>query len=119
MIVRTALLAVATALLGIAPHLRAQSPPAPGPGAHLDRWSTLAVELPVSAALFPPGDGASLADSTCLTCHSVEMVLVQPPRTADQWTETINKMRSAYGAPVPSAETGPLARYLSGLSVTP
>jgi hypothetical protein len=30
-----------------------------------------------------------------------------------QWTETINKMRSAYGAPIGAGEVDALAAYLS------
>jgi len=41
------------------------------------------------------------------------MVLRQPARTQMQWTETINKMRSAYGAPIGAGEVDALAAYLS------
>lgn len=129
---RAALGSTAAVLLGVAPHLRAETPLGPhspvsaepqhanARGAdRLDRWSSLSVDLPVSTALFPAGKGASIADSTCLTCHSVEMVLVQPPRTAAQWTETINKMHSAYGAPLPTDQIGALALYLSGIGSKP
>jgi len=123
----------AAVLLGIAPHLRAATPVArsasvPAEPRHaassrvadrLDLWSTVSVDLPVSTALFPAGEGASIANSTCLTCHSVEMVLAQPPRTAAQWTETINKMHSAYGAPLPAEQIGALALYLSQIAGKP
>lgn len=41
------------------------------------------------------------------------MVLHQPQRTQAQWRETINKMRSAYGAPIPVDQTDALAAYLA------
>ena len=80
------------------------------------RWGTVRVELPASVTLFPAGDGAVIANSQCLICHSAGMVLTQPARTQEQWKETINKMRSAYGAPLPTEQIDPLAAYLSRLS---
>lgn len=80
------------------------------------RWGMVSVRLPASATLFPAGDGAVIANSQCLICHSAGMVLTQPARTQEQWKETINKMRSAYGAPLPAEQVDPLATYLSRLS---
>lgn len=71
------------------------------------------VQLPNSTQLFPPGDGAAIANSQCLLCHSAEMVLFQPARTPEQWKETINKMRNAYAAPLPAEQVDALAAYLS------
>ncbi len=73
------------------------------------------VELPVSTALFPAGAGAEVANAQCLLCHSVDMVLTQPPRTQDEWKATINKMRAAYGAPITEDQVDSLAVYLAGL----
>ncbi len=75
----------------------------------------LNVELPNSTRLFPAGDGAAVANAQCLMCHSVEMVLFQPQRTPVQWVETINKMRTAYGAPIPEGQVDALAGYLAGV----
>jgi len=73
------------------------------------------VELPASSSLFPEGEGASIANSQCLVCHSTEMVLFQPRRTEAQWRETINKMRNVYGAAIPVDQTDPLAAYLTSV----
>lgn len=78
-------------------------------------WDRVTVELPASAARFPAGDGATIANSQCLICHSAGMVLRQPPQTEAQWTAIINKMRTAYGAPLPAEQVAPLAAYLTGL----
>jgi len=78
-------------------------------------WGRVSVELPTSVTLFPAGDGAVIANSQCLMCHSAGMVLRQPARTQDQWKATINKMRSAYGAPLPAEQVDALAAYLSRL----
>jgi hypothetical protein len=76
-------------------------------------WSKLTVELPASTTLFPGGSAQAVANSHCLICHSAGMVLRQPARTQMQWTETINKMRSAYGAPIGAGEVDALAAYLT------
>jgi hypothetical protein len=41
------------------------------------------------------------------------MVLTQPQRTQAQWRDTINKMRTAYGAPIPADQVDAVAAYLS------
>ena len=69
------------------------------------QWSNVSVALPTSDASFPPGDGAEITPQ-CLICHSAGMVLRQPPLTRDQWVGEINKMRSAYGAPLPADQWG-------------
>jgi hypothetical protein len=76
-------------------------------------WDKVSVNLPVSTRLFPEGDGATTANSRCLICHSVEMVLSQPPRTQAQWTETVNKMRNVYGAPIEADQVETLAKYFT------
>jgi mono/diheme cytochrome c family protein len=81
---------------------------------HADpKWAKLSVELPTSTRQFPAGDGASIANSQCLICHSAGMVLTQPQRTQTQWQDTINKMRTAYGAPIPAEQVDSLAAYLT------
>jgi mono/diheme cytochrome c family protein len=85
----------------------------PSPGS--PKWTPLSVELPVSTRTFPPGEGASIASAQCLICHSAGMVLFQPQRTRAQWTETINKMRTAYGAPLPAEQVDALAAYLASV----
>jgi len=74
------------------------------------------VQLPTNVTLFPAGQGAEIANSQCLTCHSADMVLHQPARTQEQWKDTINKMRSAYGAPLPPEQVDVLATYLARLN---
>jgi ABC-type transport system substrate-binding protein len=75
------------------------------------QWSDVSVDLPTSETSFPPGDGAEITGQ-CLICHSAGMVLRQPPLTRDQWVGEINKMRSAYGAPLPADQVDRLADYL-------
>jgi mono/diheme cytochrome c family protein len=101
-------------LVAGAPQLQAEntsSLPAPSDV----RWTKVSVQLPTSPTLFPAGQGADIANAQCVICHSPDMVLYQPARTQDQWKETINKMRSVYGAPLAAEQVDVLAAYLSRL----
>jgi mono/diheme cytochrome c family protein len=80
------------------------------------RWTVVKVELPVSNASFPPGPGADIANAQCLICHSAGMVLRQPPLTQKEWLGEINKMRTAFGAPLPADQVEPLAKYLQSIN---
>jgi cytochrome c5 len=73
---------------------------------------SVSVDLPASTASFPPGAGSDIAGK-CLICHSAGMVLRQPPLSQDQWKTVINKMRSAYGAPILDSEVDPLSVYFT------
>jgi hypothetical protein len=79
-----------------------------GRGPH---WSKVSVDLPTSKSSFPPGDGVDITPQ-CLICHSAGMVLRQPPLTLDEWSGEINKMRNAFGAPLPADQVERLAKYL-------
>ena len=76
------------------------------------RFEALKVNLPASTALFPAGKGSEIANANCLICHSVGMVLRQPPLTVDEWRAEITKMKTAFGAPIPADQIGELADYL-------
>jgi mono/diheme cytochrome c family protein len=108
---------LAGSLCGAQPLFAVNSPSSKEEGAgHSDHnWSKVTVELPASTTLFPGGSAQSVANSQCLICHSAGMVLRQPARTQMQWTETINKMRSAYGAPIAAGQVDALAAYLTGV----
>jgi mono/diheme cytochrome c family protein len=80
------------------------------------QWAIVRVEFPASDEPFPPGNGADIATSQCLTCHSAEMVLTQPPLKKDEWRAEIMKMRSAYGAPIPEDQVDGLAEYLKNIN---
>jgi mono/diheme cytochrome c family protein len=78
----------------------------------VQKWARVSVELPTSQTLFPPGNGADIANGECLICHSAGMVLRQPPLTKEEWIGEINKMRNAFGAPLPADQVEALATYL-------
>jgi len=77
--------------------------------------SKVSVELPTDETPFPPGSGAELTPQ-CLICHSADMVLRQPPLTPAEWVGEIDKMRNAFGAPLPADQVDELARYLCSIN---
>jgi mono/diheme cytochrome c family protein len=76
---------------------------------------TVSVTLPDSQQVFPPGAGAAIANSQCMICHSAGMVTRQPPLRFGEWKAEINKMRTAYGAPMPAEQVEELATYLTAI----
>jgi mono/diheme cytochrome c family protein len=80
------------------------------------KWVKVSVDLPPSQVSFPPGNGSVIANAYCLICHSAGMVLRQPPLTQDEWTAEINKMRNAFGAPLPADQVEALAKYLRSIN---
>jgi mono/diheme cytochrome c family protein len=79
------------------------------------KWVKVSVDLPASQISFPPGNGSVIANAYCLICHSAGMVLHQPPLTQDEWTGEIDKMRNAFGAPIPADQVQALAEYLRSI----
>ncbi len=58
---------------------------------------------------FPPGPMKSLADATCLSCHSADIV-VQQHLTEKQWAAVVTKM-VGWGAPVPEDKKSEIVAY--------
>jgi hypothetical protein len=81
----------------------------------VQKWVKVSVDLPASQISFPPGNGSVIANAYCLICHSAGMVLRQPPLTQDEWSAEINKMRNAFGAPIPGDQVQALAEYLRSI----
>ncbi|KAE8758520.1 cytochrome c [Paraburkholderia madseniana] len=75
-------------------------------------FAPLDVSLPAGNTLFPPGEGAEIANANCVMCHSTGMVLRQPPLTTPEWKTEIMKMRNGFGAPIPLDQVDQLAHYL-------
>jgi mono/diheme cytochrome c family protein len=82
----------------------------------VQKWVKVSVDLPSSQTSFPPGNGSVIANAYCLICHSAGMVLRQPPLTQDEWSVEINKMRNAFGAPLPADQVEALAKYLRSIN---
>jgi len=73
---------------------------------------SVSVELPNGDRMFPDGPGADAVNGNCLACHSAGMVLNQPAMSKAQWEAEVNKMRTAYKAPIDSKDVAPIVDYL-------
>jgi sulfite dehydrogenase len=73
----------------------------------------LKIELPAETASFKTGPGSDLANGQCLTCHSVDYVVIQPPSPRAYWESSVKKMREKYGASIPDDQVEPLVNYLT------
>jgi hypothetical protein len=79
---------------------------------------SMTVDLPTGDRMFPSGPGSDVANNNCLACHSAGMVLNQPALSKTQWTAEVNKMISAYKAPVDAKDVGPIVDYLVSIRGT-
>ena len=74
-----------------------------------DAW-----KLPPEKMDLKPGKGRESVIGQCSLCHSVDYLTTQPPLTKAGWTASVDKMRSKYGAPVPTNAIPVLVEYLVG-----
>jgi mono/diheme cytochrome c family protein len=74
-----------------------------------DAW-----KLPPEKVELKPGKGREVVIGQCSLCHSVDYLTTQPPLTKAGWTASVEKMRSKYGAPVPTNAVPLLVEYLVG-----
>ena len=76
--------------------------------------SSLKIELPAETATLKPGPGAEIANGQCLTCHSAEYIITQPPdKPLAFWRAEVEKMKKVYGAPIPDDHISPISYYLA------
>lgn len=74
----------------------------------------LTIELPAETGKLKSGPGSDLANRQCLTCHSADYVVVQPPgKPLAFWKAEVEKMKKVYGAPIPDEQIEPIAQYLT------
>ena len=69
------------------------------------------VEIPFGDRMFE-GPGSDVANNNCLACHSAGMVLDQPALSQAQWRAEVEKMLTAYKAPVDPKEVEAIVAYL-------
>ncbi len=74
------------------------------------------ITLPESTRVFP-GDsaGAKAANTYCLMCHSVGMVMNQPDLGKAAWTVEVSKMKNVFKAPIPENQVAVIADYLDSI----
>jgi hypothetical protein len=106
----------AVAAAAIAPAAPARAPSvATAAGVTLQ---SVSLDLPTGDRSFPGGAAADAVNNSCLTCHSAGMVLTQPALSKAQWHEEVEKMRSAYKAPIDAADVDAIVDYLVSLAGT-
>ena len=72
------------------------------------------VDLPDEERMFT-GPGADAINNNCLACHSAGMVLDQPALSRETWAAEVNKMITAYKAPVAPGDVPAIIDYLTRL----
>ena len=73
---------------------------------------SVSITLPDSDRVFPGGAQADAINNNCTACHSVGMVLTQPPLTKASWEDEVNKMRNIYKAPIAAEDVPAIVTYL-------
>jgi cytochrome c len=77
------------------------------------RAAALDIKLPPETVAFKQDIGAEIANGQCLTCHSVEYVLIQPPMQRAFWKAEVVKMQQKYGAQIPEQQVEAVVDYLT------
>jgi len=77
------------------------------------RSFALDIQLPAETGTFKQDIGAEIANGQCLTCHSVEYVVIQPPMQRTFWKAEVQKMQQKYGALIPDAQVESVVDYLT------
>jgi hypothetical protein len=72
---------------------------------------SVTVDLPTGDRMFS-GPGSDAANNNCLACHSAGMVLNQPALSKTQWRAEVEKMRTAYKAPIAPKDVDGIVDYL-------
>ena len=73
---------------------------------------SVSVDLPPGDDMFPNGPGSDAVNNNCLACHSADMVLNQPALSKAQWHAEVDKMRTAYKAPIDPKDVDAILSYL-------
>ena len=79
----------------------------------LASFKSVNLELPSGDRMFPEGPNSDAINNNCLTCHSADMVLNQPPLQRQVWQAEVDKMRKTYKAPIAEEDVKPIVDYLA------
>jgi cytochrome c5 len=113
--VATVLFAIGTTPAPAQPANEKTTTPAPAPSSVTAAGVTIhsvSITLPDSDRVFPGGAQADAINNNCTACHSVGMVLTQPPLTKASWEDEVNKMRNIYKAPIAAEDVPAIVTYL-------
>jgi mono/diheme cytochrome c family protein len=80
---------------------------------------SLKLDVPIPDEMFPPGPGADAINGNCLACHSADHVMNQPSLTKEAWEEVVEKMITAYKAPISEKDASQIVDYLDHLKGKP
>jgi cytochrome c5 len=86
--------------------------PHPGEATTIAALNSLKLDVPTSDTMFPAGPGSDAINNNCLACHSADHVLNQPTLSKEAWQEVVNKMITAYKAPVSPDDAKAIVDYL-------
>jgi sulfite dehydrogenase (cytochrome) subunit B len=79
------------------------------------RAVTKTIELPADGAQLEASDlpGYAKARASCMTCHSAEYMLYQPPSAArPYWESMVKRMKTVFNAPIEDADMQEIVDYL-------
>jgi hypothetical protein len=68
--------------------------------------------LPHDEPQFPPGPGRDTFVRSCLVCHSLRYISMQPDFPEATWIKEVNKMKNTWGAHFTEAEGKEIVAYL-------
>jgi sulfite dehydrogenase (cytochrome) subunit B len=70
--------------------------------------------LPEETATLRPGPDMETARDICVSCHSVDYINTQPPRSGKEfWEGEVKKMIKSYHATISEADAKTIADYLA------
>lgn len=86
-----------------------------GLAASAARLAAAEITLPAESVQLKqsPLPGYALAQSLCVTCHSADYVLYQPPSSRAYWQAATVKMQKTFAAPIPDSAIEPIVDYLA------
>jgi cytochrome c5 len=64
---------------------------------------------------FPAAPGADVTSANCLTCHSADHLLNQPGLSRAEWGKVVDKMITAYKAPISAPDAATIVDYLASI----
>lgn len=75
-------------------------------------WA-LSIALPDETARFKDGPGLDIVQTYCYACHSADYIITQPPHMPRAfWQAEVEKMKNAFGAPIPDDQVPTIVEYL-------
>lgn len=67
--------------------------------------ATLAAASNAESPTAPPGPGLDIIKARCIGCHPINQVFDAPPKTAQNWAQTVRKMAERNGEMTPEEIT--------------